>query len=131
RGPDRSGGIILVKRSKEINVQVLAGPAIDLIGGERLQRRYRLADYGSQVGERHRSDRRGWGEHAGLHSLQSPHGMMSQGFDLEMEGRHVGVEAGADAEGPGGAGFGAMVYRAVGEDRYPTPGFPKRGHTKR
>src|SRR6516162_9739056 len=66
-----------------------------------------------RVGEGHRSDRRGWGEHAGLHGLQSPHGMMRQGFDLEMEGRHVGVEAGADEVVRVGAGFGAMLGRAV------------------
>jgi hypothetical protein len=32
---------------------------------------------------------------------------MRQGFDLEMEGRHVGVEAGADEVVRVGAGFGA------------------------
>jgi hypothetical protein len=48
-------------------------------------------------------------------TLQSPHGMMRQGFDLEMEGRHVGVEAGADQVVRVGAGFGAMLGRAVEE----------------
>jgi hypothetical protein len=40
--------------------------------------------------------------------------MMRQGFDLEMEGRHVGV-AGADEVVRVGAGFGAMLCRAVEE----------------
>src|SRR5262249_48799118 len=110
--PDRSGGIILVKRSMEVNVQVLAGPAIDLIGGERLQCRYRLPDYGPRSG------------------LQSPHGMMRQGFDLEMEGRHVGVEAGADEVVRVGAGFGAKLGRAGEEALYPTHGLQKSGDTK-
>src|SRR5215475_14127776 len=71
-----------------------------------------------RFGERHRSDQRRRREHAGLHGLHSPHGMMRQGFDLEMEGRHVGVEAGADEVVRVGAGFGAMLGRAVEEARY-------------
>jgi hypothetical protein len=39
--------------------------------------------------------------------------MMRQGFDLEMEGRHVGVEA--DEVVRVGASFGAMLGRAVEE----------------
>jgi hypothetical protein len=41
--------------------------------------------------------------------------MMYHGFDLEMEGRHVGVEAGAHKVVRVGAGFGAMLGRAVEE----------------
>jgi hypothetical protein len=39
--------------------------------------------------------------------------MMRQGFDLEMERRHVGVEAGVDEIVRVGAGFGAMLGGAA------------------
>jgi hypothetical protein len=39
--------------------------------------------------------------------------MMRQGFDLEMEGRHVGIKAGADEIVRVGAGCGAMPGGAV------------------
>jgi hypothetical protein len=44
-----------------------------------------------------------------LFTAFSPHSMMRQGFDLEMEGRHVGVEQGTDEVVWVGAGFGAML----------------------
>src|SRR6478752_10185253 len=53
RRPGR-GAIIFVERAVEGNVQRLAGPAIDLGGRERLQRRYRLVYQRPQPGERHR-----------------------------------------------------------------------------
>jgi hypothetical protein len=41
--------------------------------------------------------------------------MMRQGFGLEMEGRHIGVKAGVNEVVRVGAGFGAMLGRAVEE----------------
>src|SRR6516162_277787 len=57
----------------------------------------------------------GGGANTPVFTASSPHGMMRQGFDLEMEGRHVGVEAGADEVVRVGAGFGAILGRAVEE----------------
>lgn len=77
----------------DLEVQVLARPAIDLLGGERLQRRFRLGDHGPEVGERNRSDQGGRGEDAVLHGLEPPHRMVRYAFDLEVERRHVVEEA--------------------------------------
>src|SRR5262245_29544957 len=52
--------------------------------------------------------------------------MMRQGFDLEMEGRHVGVEAGAGEVVRVGAGFGAMpslIWLTLGAFAIGTEGF--------
>jgi hypothetical protein len=41
--------------------------------------------------------------------------MILQGFDLEMERRHVGIEAGLDEFVRVGTGFGTMLGGAVEE----------------
>src|SRR3981189_2987700 len=56
----------------DLKVQCLARPAVDLVGGERFERRFRLADHGLQVGEGDRTDQGGRGEYAGLRG-SSPH----------------------------------------------------------
>lgn len=48
-------------------VEALTGPAVDLRGGERFQRSFRLADHGPSVGERKGSDECGRVEYARLH----------------------------------------------------------------
>src|SRR5262245_22937550 len=75
-----------------LQVQLLTRASVDLVGREGLQRRFRLADHGLQVGEGNWSDRAGRREHAGLERLHPPHGMMPRCFDLKMEGCHVVVE---------------------------------------
>lgn len=46
----------------DLEIQSLAGPAIDLLRREHFQRLFRVGDHGAQVGEGCRSDERGWVE---------------------------------------------------------------------
>lgn len=80
----------------DLQIQVPAGPAVDLVGDVGPQRRLRLGDHGPQAGEGLRPDQAWRVEDPGPGGFDPIDGVVRQGLDLEVEGRHILVEARAD-----------------------------------
>src|SRR5947207_1656892 len=56
----------------DLKVKILARPAVDLVGGERLQRHFGAGDHGSRVGEGDRTDQ-GGRANTPVFTASSPH----------------------------------------------------------